>query len=297
MGDIVGIEISLDGVVVLDVAEVNGAASPAGNAGLRSGDVIEQIDATPVRSVEEVRAALAACDGGEVQILARRDGQLRQFAVKPETGADGSPEIGVWLRDAMAGMGTLTFYDPASGTFAALGHAISEVDTGVLVPVRDGSVLQADVTEIVAGKPGAPGQLQGLFDAEDAIGSVERNTEEGIFGHLSAPLPGERTALPVAEEAEIETGPASLLSAIDGELRTYEIEIIRVYKGPESGNRSMMIAVTDPDLLALSGGIVQGMSGSPIVQNGKLVGAVTHVLLNDPARGYGISVEDMLAAA
>lgn len=300
MGDIVGIDIRMEGAVVIDVIGVSSGTEevmPARDAGILPGDVITQVGTKAIQSAEDIQASMAAADGSPVSVRINRAGKTLQLTLEPCRNGDGTYEMGVWLRDTMAGMGTLTFYDPQSGTFAALGHAISDMDTGVLVPVREGNISQADVTNIVTGQPGNPGQLQGVFDMTAPIGTIESNTEQGIFGHIrTGNITAGRAALPVAERSEIELGSAEILSAIDGELKTYAIEVTRVYSGSEAGNRSMMITVTDPALLSMSGGIVQGMSGSPIVQNGKLIGAVTHVLINNPAKGYGISAEDMLNA-
>jgi stage IV sporulation protein B len=200
------------------------------------------------------------------------------------------------MRDGIAGIGTLTFYDPETGIFGALGHAVNDNETGVIIPLRAGSVTRSYVTDVIQGKAGMPGQLHGTFNSDNILGSLTMNSACGIFGTMGKnDLMAGKKSLPIAGFSELKTGPATILSNVSGtEVKEYKVEITRLYTGAESIGRSMMISVRDPQLISQTGGIVQGMSGSPILQNGKLVGAVTHVLINDPTRGYGISIENML---
>ena len=194
----------------------------------------------------------------------------------------------------MTGVGTLTYYDPATGRYGALGHGISDETSGVLMPLRDGSVLSAVIADARPGGHGTAGELVGSFAPGDRIGAIERNCLFGIFGTLDAPPDGD--AIETAAADAVKTGSATILSTVAGEdVRAYTVDISRVYH--DGGCTRFLITVTDPDLLAATGGIVQGMSGSPILQNGRLIGAVTHVLLSDPAKGYGVSIDDMLAAS
>ena len=200
--------------------------------------------------------------------------------------------LGLWLRDGVTGVGTVTFYDPASGVYGALGHGITDTDTGVLLPLGEGSVSKAAVTGVTKGESGKPGQLDGSSDISSSCGSILMNTEYGIFGIMQS---GSVEGDPI-ECGTIKTGPAAILTTISGDTaKEYSIEVNRVYHDTD-GDR-VMITVTDKALLAATGGIVQGMSGSPIIQGGNLVGAVTHVFVNDPTHGYGLSIQDMIATA
>ena len=299
-GSVIGIKVESRGVMVAGINEVqtpSGIKRPALEAGLRAGDIITRVGDADIESVEDFRREIGAWSGGALELEAVRSGKNMTLSISPERDKSGGVEIGVWLRDGIAGLGTLTFYEPETGLFGALGHAVNDVDTGVLVPLRDGSVAHAEVSGVIAGERGKPGELLGSFDPSARVGSIRRNTGFGIFGALdggSGIAAGQ--ALPVAAKAEIRIGPATVLAGVDGQTREYSVEISRVYPG-DNGGRDMLISVTDPELLEKTGGIVQGMSGSPILQDGRLVGAVTHVLVNDPASGYGIAIENMLEAA
>ena len=296
-GSLIGIRVEAEGAVVAAVGTREGERQPAREAGVRAGDVIVALNGQRVRCVGDLQAALTAWDGGELRLRLQRDGTETELSLRPERSGEGTPELGLWLRDGLAGLGTLSFFEPATGLFGALGHAVNDVDSGVLLPLREGSVAPAAVTGAVPGAAGKPGELLGSFDLNEKAGSVERNTVCGIFGRLEPDSPlaaGE--SLPAAARSELRVGPAVLRCAVEGALRDYEVSIERLFPDREDG-RDFLLRVTDPALLAVTGGIVQGMSGSPVLQDGKLVGAVTHVLVSDPARGYGISVETMLDAA
>ena len=225
-------------------------------------------------------------------VRGQRQLQLTAAAVE---NSQGVYQLGVWLRDSMAGIGTMTFYDPASGVFGALGHGINDVDTSMLMPLESGSIMPASVSEVKKGTGGAPGELHGQFDLTRDLGTLYANTNLGIFGQMPGEVVGSAVEpVEVASRSQVETGPATILSNIRGdEVEEFDVKITHLY--PEGdGTRSMMVEVTDPGLLAATGGIVQGMSGSPILQDGKMVGAVTHVMVDDPASGYGIYVGRML---
>jgi stage IV sporulation protein B len=297
MGSTVGIELKLGGVVVVSLAPVEtdgGTASPAGDAGIISGDMITAIGARQITCAEDFLTEAGRFDGSTVDVTVERNGKSVHFNVTPVQNTAGGYQLGLWLRDGVTGVGTLTYYDPASGSYGALGHGINDIETGELIPVSDGKLTSAQVVDVVKGAAGSPGELCGKADADCVLGDIEENTDKGIFGALDVDSAGE--CLPVASESEIALGPATMLSNISGsEVKEYSIEICRIYHSGDD-NRSIMISVTDPELLQTTGGIVQGMSGSPIIQNGKLIGAVTHVLVNDPTRGYAISMEKMLSA-
>ena len=291
VGEAVGIAVKADGAVVSELSEfktASGTCAPARDAGLRPGDVITMIEGVPVASAQDMMAAL---EGAPESVTVRytRDGKERQAAVKPwfdgETGY-----LGVWVRDSVSGIGTVTFYDPESGLYGALGHSIADSATGVIVPVREGSLLRARLTGITKSRAGSPGQLGGELDYAGVLGTVDVNCAVGIFGQGREDL-RVCESVPTAPASAVKAGKAVILSDVSGERREYAIEITRLYSG--GNGRDMMIKVTDPDLLALTGGIVQGMSGSPILQQGRLIGAVTHVLINDPEKGYGVFLESM----
>jgi stage IV sporulation protein B len=296
MGSTVGLQVHSDGAMIIGLnGTEQSERSPAAAAGLRSGDVIIYVGSQRVGSVEETQRLVSESNGKPLSVRVNRAGKELQFEVTPTLRADGSCEMGVWLRDAIAGIGTVTFLEPKSGVFGALGHSIADGDTGTLVPLLDGKIMTAKVTAVVRGEEGKPGQLQGSFDALDPLGTLTQNTERGVFGvaqNIQRFAPG-FTPIPAANRAEIRVGSATIRSAIgDSGIEEYAIEITKIY--PDGNERDMLITVTDPKLIARTGGIIQGMSGSPIIQDGKLVGAVTHVLVSDPKRGYAISIERML---
>ena len=283
-GCTVGVKLYTQGLVVTGFE----SRSAAKAAGLKKGDVIIQVDGEAVHTAAALRECLE-----EEQVILKilRNGREAEFCVRPN-----GNQIGAYVRDSLAGIGTVTYYDPDTGAFGALGHGVSDSETKVLLPVEAGVVVQSSVADVKKGRDGAPGELKGSFDVSTILGKVERNAERGIFGTLDVPIPG--TPLPVAEAGEAEPGPAEIWANVDGqEVRSYSVEILRIYPHADETGRNMLLEVTDPDLLYATGGIVQGMSGSPIIQDGKLVGAVTHVLVNDPTRGYGIFIENMLEAA
>ena len=293
-GQAVGIRIETEGVLVSGLGQVEtaeGSRSPAADAGLREGDRILQADGREVQSAAELIAAVGAAEGRPLVLTVEREDLTLLLTVRPALSQEGQWMLGLWLRDVVTGIGTVTFCDPETGVYGALGHGISDETSGCRVDVGAGSITEAQITGVTPGAPGSPGALNGDFTGGRVLGSVERNSDCGIYGRAAAPL-GERTA----EVGEFRTGPAAILTTVNGrELREYEVRVTRIYR--DGAGEHVLLSVTDPELLALTGGIVQGMSGSPILQDGKLVGAVTHVFVNDPTRGYGISIQDMLDAA
>ena len=268
--------------------------------GLREGDIITHINREEVDSIEEVQSVLQEVGGKPMSIRAVRDDKTVQLTAQAvQCGSDGQYKLGAWIRDSMAGIGTLTFCEPATGRFGALGHGINDVDTAQLMPLQSGSIMYSEVTDVKKGEKGAPGELHGAFQVNRDLGELYANTASGVFGRLEdGTLTDGLEPVPVAERKEVKTGAATILSNIAGDqVEEYQVEIIRVYPANGADTRNLMLKVTDPRLLETTGGIVQGMSGSPILQNGKLVGAVTHVLVNDPTQGYGILAENMLLEA
>lgn len=296
VGQTVGIEASTEGLLVVSLSEIEtaeGKVSPAADGGIQPGDIIVRLGNCKVSSSEDFAQAAACLDGSPVAVQLMRGGQLIQYTVTPALSAeDNCWRLGLWLRDGIAGIGTVTFYDPATGLFGALGHSINDADTGVLLPLGEGFITNATVSDVLKGEKGRAGELHGAFDSSARLGCVTQNTPSGIFGTADGGCFA-GSAVPVAADEEIENGAATILANVAGsEVREYAVEISRA----QSGGR-LLVTVTDPALLAATGGIVQGMSGSPILQNGKLVGAVTHVLISDPTRGYGITISSMLNAA
>ena len=287
-GCTVGIKLCTKGLVVTGF-EKNSAAQ---SAGLKKGDVIIQVDGEAVHTVAALRESL---EKDRVVLTVLRDGREAEFCVKPAATDEGM-RLGAYIRDSMAGIGTVTYYDPNTGEFGALGHGVNDVDASILMPLEAGVVVSASVAEVRKGTSGTPGELKGKFDVNAVLGEVEANTDHGIFGTLSTPVPGK--PVPVAEAGEVEPGEAMILANVSGrEVEEYTVEILRIYPHATDTGRNLLLQITDPRLLDATGGIVQGMSGSPILQNGKLIGAVTHVLVNQPDTGYGIFIENMLDAA
>ena len=296
VGHTVGIKLFAKGVMVVKMPE---ADTPARECGLQKGDVIVKCGGVSVTSTEQFQSLLQKTGEDETDLQVRRDGQSMTLSVSPEQNEQGAYCIGAWIRDSMAGIGTMTYYDPETGSFGALGHGITDTDTALLIPFSSGSILASTVKAVKKGECGAAGELRGEFDLTSDLGDLSANTSCGIFGTLSPCEMTERMgeALPVASASQIHEGPATILSNVQGdETKGYDIEIVKVLDGASDG-RDMLLSVTDPELIAATGGIVQGMSGSPILQDGRFVGAVTHVLLNDPTKGYGIFLETMLDAA
>jgi stage IV sporulation protein B len=303
LGRTVGIKLFSDGVMVVGLSEIvtnNGSASPATACGLRTGDIITHINSDEVDSIEEVQSLLQNIAGEKMSIrVLRGEKQVQLTAQAVQCSTDGSYKLGAWIRDSMAGIGTTTFYDPETGIFGALGHGINDIDTALLMPLQSGSIMYASVTNVKKGVSGEPGELQGIFEVNRNMGELYANTGSGVFGILSdQSLTGGAQSVPVAERYDVKVGSATILSNIAGNtVEEYSIEIIRVFPGTDGEKRDLMLKVTDPRLLETTGGIVQGMSGSPILQNGKLVGAVTHVLVSNPTQGYGILAQNMLSQA
>ena len=300
-GRTVGVTMDTKGLLVLGTGSVNGEEkkdfAPCKGI-LQTGDLILEANGQFMENKEMLMEMVEKSEGKAVSLLVERNGRERELSVLPVFSvADGSYKIGAWIRDSIQGIGTVTYIDPNSGSFGALGHGVYDADTDMLMDIRGGSLTAAELTGIVKGQKGKAGELTGKIDLQEKIGVVEENTETGIFGTAEELfLAGE--ALPVANRSEIRKGKAEILSDLEGKgVCSYEIEIEGFGKKESRNHKDMTIRITDERLLRLTGGIVQGMSGSPIIQDGKLIGAVTYVLVNDPTRGYGIFIEDMLNAA
>ena len=300
-GHTTGIKIFMDGVMVVGFTKVGSSQSPALEAGLREGDMIKSVNGAKVETLEMLANIVSEGGGEAMAITAERDSETISLTVYPALDEyDGLFKIGAWVRDSMAGIGTITFYDPESGIYGALGHGINDVDTGRLLPLRSGSLMGSTVASVKKGAVGNPGELRGEFDLAKDSGSLEINSGSGIFGRMyddSAYRDAEPVKVVLREEVKL--GSATILSNIEGDqVEEISVEIVKIYDG-NKGSRDMMIRITEenPRVLKITGGIVQGMSGSPILQNGKLIGSLTHVTINDPRRGYAVFIDRMLDEA
>ena len=299
-GQSVGVAMTTGSVLVVGSSDLGKTPSPARLAGLKSGDVIQSVDGAELNGAAQLSACLA--DGETAHLKVLRGKNVVECDVTPvRDERDGSYRLGAWVRDSTAGVGTLTFYDPQTRAYGALGHAITDVDTGVVMPVGEGGIYKNGVVDVKPSSAGKPGELAGDFlGRTEALGSVTVNSEYGIYGQVSGPISRGLypEGLPVAGRGQIHAGPATLLTTLDGEtVREYACEVVRLSGASEPAARAMVIRVTDPELLEKAGGIVQGMSGSPLIQDGHIIGAVTHVMVNDPAMGYGICIDTMLETA
>lgn len=296
----VGIYLKSRGVMVIGtgvITAVSGDRVEPAYGVLKSGDYIEAINGTPLKDKEALITRVNSLGDKEAVLSVRRDGTLMEISMNAVATSDGDYKLGAWVRDDTQGIGTMTYVD-ANGNFGALGHGISDSDTGMLVEIEDGALYETEIIAIEQGTIGKPGVMAGViyYGPGSQLGAITKNTDEGIFGTVNdqyrQSLEGE--PIQIGYRQDVTKGPAILRSCVSGEVRDYEIEIQRVDYNPAQKNKGLVIRVTDEELLALTGGIVQGMSGSPIIQNGKLVGAVTHVFVQDSTRGYGIFVESML---
>ena len=290
-GQLVGLEL-FDGNVYVAALDEN-PESPAKEAGLQPGDKIISINSQAVASAADIKNILNRADT-DVTLQLSRGSSTFEVKLTPQITENG-PRLGIYLKQGTTGVGTVTYYNPQDSSFAALGHGVN-TKHGNLLPMHTGKVYDVSVISVRKGKPGEPGQLMGSLQSCTQLGALTKNTPYGVFGTLGGV--NKSAAIEVADPEDVKTGPATIRSTVSGSLtREYQVEIVKVYGSSKSAGRNMLIKVTDPDLLAATGGIVQGMSGSPIIQDGKLVGAVTHVLVNDPTTGYGIFIENMLDAA
>ena len=290
-GQLVGLELDNDTVTVAAFDDTCGAA--AREAGLQIGDRILEVNGEAVTTAEDVRDALRRC-AEEAELTILRGSKRKTLKIRPAETREGK-RLGVYLRQGIAGIGTVTYYDPESDIFGTLGHGVSD-GSGSLLAMTGGRAGEAAVTSVKKGRTGEPGMLRGNARGEGALGEIIKNTPQEVFGKSRRGITGE--PLPVAAFSDVKPGPAIIRSTVSGgDVREYSVEILKIYPEDRPDCRNFLLKVTDPTLLKTTGGIVQGMSGSPIIQDGKLIGAVTHVLVNDPTTGYGIFIENMLDAA
>lgn len=298
-GDIFGVKIFTDGILIVgmdDVPTADGILNPAKRAGLKNGDVILAVDGETAQNVSQLSAAVQA--GAEsITLTVRRNEKVWQTELTLAVSSnDGKPKAGLWVRDSTAGVGTLTFYCKENGVFGGLGHAICDIDTGTVMPFGHGEAVKTQISGCYKGSAGITGELCGVFQ-EETLGTLYSNGETGVYGVLEA-FDKSAVELPVATKNEVKTGYAQILATVDDAgPQYYDAKIIKVYPNSDENGKNMIVEVTDRTLIEKTGGIVQGMSGSPIIQNGMLVGAVTHVFVNNALQGYGIFAETMLKDA
>lgn len=297
VGKAIGMKLYTDGVLVVGMSEINGK-KPYENTGIQEGDRIIEINNEKVDSTDELIETVNKSNGKQIAVKYKRNEDIITTSIEPAKTDDDQYKLGLWVRDAAAGVGTMTFYEPSSGMFAALGHGITDIDTSDLIQIANGELVTTNILSIVKGEKGAPGEIRGTIENGVSFGNIYKNTKYGVYGNV---LNKSRLELNSAEEMEvalrneIKTGKAQILCELqDGKIERYEIEIQKLFINNNEDNKSMVIKVTDKRLIEKTGGIIQGMSGAPIIQNGKFVGAVTHVLVNDPTIGYGVFADIMI---
>lgn len=297
VGKAIGMKLYTDGVLVVGMSEINGK-KPYENTGIQEGDRIIEINNEKVDSTDELIETVNKSNGKQIAVKYKRNEDIITTSVEPAKTDDDQYKLGLWVRDAAAGVGTMTFYEPSSGMFAALGHGITDIDTSDLIQIANGELVTTNILSIVKGEKGAPGEIRGTIENGVSFGNIYKNTKYGVYGNV---LNKSRLEVNSAEEMEvalrneIKTGKAQILCELqDGKIERYEIEIQKLFINNNEDNKSMVIKVTDKRLIEKTGGIIQGMSGAPIIQNGKFVGAVTHVLVNDPTIGYGVFADIMI---
>lgn len=296
----IGIYLETEGAMVLGTDAVLGddgmKHEPAAHL-VKAGDYIVALDNQKIHDKSELQEMIKKLDGSEVILKVRRNDQYVDLRMKPVRCSDGNCKLGIWVRDNAQGLGTITFLN-ADSRFGALGHGIHDVDTSELLEIKEGTVYETSIKDIQKGEDGTPGGMEGIivYNNYNILGNITENTDCGIFGTIDRVdvLFTDQTPVETASKEEIEEGPAVIRCAVEGKVKNYEIRITKINQNTKEVNKGIVIEVTDEELLEVTGGIVQGMSGSPIIQNGKLVGAVTHVFVNDPAKGYGIFIENMM---
>jgi len=298
----IGIKLKTDGIVIINVSSViledGSRVSPAQDAGLLMGDIILKANGKDLGSTGDLLDIVENSEGKPIEIVYRRRNSQYSTVITPlKSAEDEKYRLGIWVRDSSAGIGTLTYVDPANKVYGALGHGINDIDTGALLQVGSGELLESTIQGIKKGVKGSPGELEGDFlTTPRVIGDIKLNSEFGVFGHFNdTNVRRWGRPMEICPHSMVREGPATILACIeDNEVKEYKIEIQKISRLDLNSTKNMVICVTDERLLKATGGIVQGMSGSPIIQDGKLVGAVTHVFINDPTRGYGVFIESML---
>ncbi|MBE6712753.1 MAG: SpoIVB peptidase [Ruminococcaceae bacterium] len=297
-GDLFGLRMETRGLLVTGIDSIktgDKSVSPGKDAGLKKGDVILKADGMELKSAATFSKIIAKSEGKSIRLTVERGEEALELTLTPALSADAAGyRAGLWVRDGAAGIGTVTFIDPKTGAFGGLGHPVCDSETGIPFPFGSGSVCHAQVESITKGGEGSPGELKGSLEQSN-VGVLTSNSPQGVYGILDEKTPKGGKSIPIGLKNQVKPGKASILCTLDGSgKKEYEIEIEEII-GKDRDSKNFVLRITDPALLKMTGGIVQGMSGSPIIQNGKLIGAVTHVLVGDPTRGYGIFIENMLS--
>lgn len=302
VGNIAGVKLYTSGVLVVGMSEIEGKDNkiykPYENTGIKEGDTITKINNKYISSTDELIDNVNNSKGDIIEVTYIQNEQIKECNITPVKTDEDEYKIGLWVRDSAAGVGTVTFYEPTTKTFGALGHGISDIDTGELLNIASGEFVTTRVLNIAKGEKGNPGKIQGTIENQQTIGEISKNTGFGIYGkvnNISSLDIDASKEMEVALRDEIKLGKAKILCSLDNKnVQEYEIEIKKIYKENNYNNKSMEIEITDENLINKTGGIIQGMSGSPIIQNGKFIGAVTHVLVNNPKEGYAVFGDLML---
>ncbi len=305
LGNIAGVKLYTNGVLVVGMSEIEGKDNqrykPYVNTGIEEGDTIIKVNNKEINSTDDLIETVNQSKGNKIKINYIHEKETKECSITPVETINKEYKIGLWVRDSAAGVGTITFYEPSNKTFGALGHGITDIDTNELINIASGEFITTKILNITKGEVGTPGKIQGTIDNQTNIGTISKNTKFGIYGkvdNLSSINIDKSKEMDVALRDEIKQGKATILCSLDNQTpQEYEIEIEKIFKDNNYDNKSMQIKVTDERLLNKTGGIIQGMSGSPIIQNGKFVGAITHVLVNNPQEGYGVFADIMLKKA
>lgn len=300
-----GVKLYTSGVLVVGMSEIEGEDNqkhkPYANTGIKEGDTIISVNDKAISSTDDLIHTVNQAKGDEIEIEYMRDEEVLACSMKPIKTSSQEYKLGLWVRDSAAGVGTVTFYEPNSKTFGALGHGILDIDTEQLINISSGEFVTTKILKIIKGEKGTPGKIQGTIENQRNIGTITKNTKFGIYGkvdNINTLNIDYSKEMEVALREEIKTGKAKILCSLEnGKVEEYEIEIEKIFKENNYDNKSMQIKITDQRLLEKTGGIIQGMSGSPIIQNGKFVGAITHVLVNNPQKGYAVFGDIMLKQA
>ena len=297
LGKAIGMKMYTKGVLVVGMSEIEGQ-KPYENSGIETGDKIVEVNNVKINNTEELIACVNSSKGENIEITYISDNEEEVTNISPVKTGENEYKLGLWVRDAAAGVGTLTFYEPSTGEFGALGHGINDVDTYELIDIANGELVTTNIIDIVKGEDGTPGEIRGVIDGGSTIGSIYKNTSYGVYGKVldtSRLNLNKNTEIEVANRNEITTGKAEIMCELEnGKIEKYEIEIQKIFLENNQDNKSMLIKVTDEDLIEKTGGIIQGMSGAPIIQNGKFIGAITHVLVNDSKMGYAVFADLMI---
>lgn len=297
-GEPFGVKFYNNGLIVVDLESYFDGARyvcPAKDGGIKKNDIITKVNNLEVKTNEQLQNAVFSSNGSDLKISITRNGKEEERTVKPKKNTVNIYLLGIWVRDSCAGIGTITYYDKETNSFAALGHGVCDNDTNALLPLEHGEVLNASISGVNKSSNGKIGNLNGYF-TESTIGNLTKNSDIGIYGSLKNSYKLKETEIDIARSGEIKTGKAEIFTTIyNNTPKTYDIEIIKICNEDKNSNENFVIEVTNNELLNQCGGIVQGMSGSPIIQNGKLVGAVTHVFVNNPREGYGVLAQNMVA--